>query len=865
MTMPFYKFEAPFILPTLEGQAVEFKKNVSIFHYIAQQLKLTSHRIALIDGENFVTYNELFEKAFSVSKVLDFDRNTCIAVSGPASEKLIVVILAILLRGAGFVFIDKVCPKNRIKKTLESANIGLFIQDDIFYDGSGVTSISFPKLFLEAGNQFDAFDFSSLPIHEDGPAYAIFTSGSTGEPKGILIPHSAVNNHMLWMKNQFSLDENDRFLLRTPLTFDPCIWEMLLPFFVGGTLVILPPSKISNHLNVIEQVKKHSVSVLQLVPVILHRFLSQGSIPESLRYIFSGGESLQKNTKKLFFENLNTSCKLINLYGPAEATIDSTFYEVRNEEKSIFGNYIGNPISNAALYVLDDLKNPCAPGKIGELYIAGDGLAIGYLQEEMNKNAFVEIESISGRLYKTGDLVKYIEGLGLEYVGRKDSQIKLNGVRIETDALKAKVLSFDGVYDCILDLEFSEVYQNKMLTCYIIPTKDHKIDGKLIDGKLRKSFPEYMLPHRYRIVDGNCLSAHGKIDIKSLKKLHALDRASFPAFPFLSKTEQILITLWLKILCLGSIDCEMNFFDAGGDSISGTILIDEINKNFRTRMSFTDLVSHPSIKEQAKHIEKWTEKKTVSVKRETLIKLNANAQNRIFLIHPIGGTVYWFLQLARSTNEKVQIFAIQDPGILSGQTLFDDLYQMSSHYAAIILDSLEEEKECMIGGASFGSTVAVEVARILDAQGVMVESIIALDGWAVYPDSLKDEKYFRDSMLRQQSEWIGQIGKLGYNPSMFERIFKIQIQRLEMLFSYQMSPFDFHLDLFKAKEIMPLFEEIEDKNNHWHRYTNDLKVFNVPGSHETMFSKTKVSAWYQKFLNTFPMLCNKKLETSLEF
>ena len=282
---------------------------------------------------------------------------------------------------------------------------------------------------------------------------------------------------------------------------------------------------------------------------------------------------------------------------------------------------------------------------------------------------------------------------------------------------------------------------------------------------------------------------------------------------------------------------QSNFYDLGGDSISAFILLSKIEEIFSISMTIEQLIFYQAIDTQAQFIADQNSHKDPL--HTTIINLNSTTDTPIFLIHPIGGTIFWYLYLSQLLDKKIQVYGIQDPGISTGHAFFTTIHEMANYYTKCIL-SQAPKNQYILGGASFGATVAIEIAKNLIRHNCPVKSVLIFDGWAVYPKQLGNKEYFIDSMLRQQNDWVNKFKQSNYDSSNFEKILKIQMNRLKMLFNYKMEPFNFHVDIFKAKEIMPIFQSIDDPHNHWDNFTKDFNLFEVPGNHETMFLKPNV-------------------------
>ena len=523
-----------------------------------------------------------------------------------------------------------------------------------------------------------------------------------------------------------------------------------------------------------------------------------------------------------------------------------------NTEDDIENDYIGNPIYNTEVHVINDESKICQSNETGELYIGGNSLAIGYLQKDLTEKSFIEmsINKEKVRLYKTGDLVVW-QNDKLKYCGRKDKQIKLNGVRIETEEIKNVIQNYGGILDCLFECEINPVYQYKYLSCYIFPEKEENIILDELKEYLAKKLPSYLLPSRYFFVNDLQLSLNGKLNLNEVKNrtcLKSLKQKNNQAVG----AEQQLLNIWSSVLNISikNINNNARFFELGGDSISSIILTNEINKFFNIEMDVSNLLLLDNFSSQLDYIQfliktKKNKKKLASKK---IIPLNSPCERVVFLIHPIGGTLFWYLPMARQLNGQLYILGIQDPDLFSSNITLKSIDEMAEKYADYILSYSEKKSnyKFTIGGASFGGTVAIEIAKKLLTNGMKIERVLIFDGWAIYPEQLNDNEYFYKSMRRQQEDWLIKFNKIKSVFFDFNSIFKVQMQRLKMLFDYKPEKIPFHIDILKAEEIIQIFKEINEPTNHWGLWAKKYSVHILPGNHESMFARENVEFLSEK-------------------
>lgn len=830
------------------GESLFFDKKRSICEFFEKQVKLDPTKIAM-RYNNALTFEQLNSKASQLAHYLSgcgLSPKNSVAVYLEPGFSTIIAILAILKTGCCYVPLDVNYPADRIDFMLKDSCAELLITDSHLFNASIHSESKVIKLD-EILSQLDHLpsQYDCLACGED-LAYIIYTSGSTGVPKGVKISHRAVNNHMLWMMHQFKFDNTEKILQKTPLSFDPSVWEIFLPLYVGSEMIISPSGSHIDPEALIDLVVEHKITIIQLVPSILKLFLNNKRIHEcnTLRYIFVGGESLRPEIKRLFFETL--SCNLVNLYGPTEATIDITSHRVMAED--IETNIIGTPISNTSLYVINANNNLALIGEDGELCIGSDSLSNGYHHREMlTQDHFVDNPfepDKYAKIYKTGDLVRWLPSGELEYLGRNNEQIKINGVRIEPKELVLSILQHKDISDCIV-VKKIDSHGHDYLACYLTHEAHIKIDINAIKNSLKEKFPSYMLPRVYVSIDRIPLTVNGKVDMSALPEPDFKISSIFDnENEILDKDERELLLLWQIVLETNQISSNDNFFDVGGGSLLALKLITMIQEKFHVSIRLRDIFSSPTVKEQLtliksiRSLSDSPKKNNVNIPSPMICLQSLGEKTPLFLIHPIGGTVFWFSHLAKLLGTSRPIYGIQDPSIDLEKPVLDSIEDMAKFYLQHI-KKIQNDGPYLIGGASFGATVAAEISNQLKNTNEKVSSIIMLDGWGVYPNTLLDDNYFRSSMLRQHAELISDFKKYGLPPP--EILFDIQWFRLNLLWKYQLGLIECPIVLFKSEEILPAFIEIDSPHNHWEDFSNNqIETIIVPGNHETMFQEPHV-------------------------
>src|SRR3990167_4760403 len=503
---------------------IAYPREKTINDLFEEQVARTPDAIAIVFEDKRLSYQELNTRSNQLARLIrkeyervavkQFKADTLIGICVERSVEMLIGILGILKAGGAYVPIDPEYPEERVQFILEDTGSRLILKQSHLLAGLDEVNSKVTRLLLdqEPYSQEEQTNLSTR-IQSKDLAYVIYTSGTTGKPKGVMVEHISLFNHMFWMKEAFKMNKDDVILQRTSISFDASIWELFLPLIMGIPSILCPAAVQRDLAALLNLIHKYKITIAQFVPSLLKILLNQKevNIAQSLRLVFCGGELLSVNLLYLFRQKLNA--KLYNLYGPTEATIDATCYGCEN---SLENSCIGKAISNTKLYVLDVNLNPVPVGVIGELYIGGAGLARGYLnREELTAERFIrnpfasEEDTAKGytRLYKTGDLVRWLADGNLEYIGRNDFQVKLRGFRIELGEIESKLLGYPGVKQSVVLLKEKE--GSKYLVGYYVA--ESKLEEEGLRAYLEASLPDYMVPSVLVHLETLPLTINGKL------------------------------------------------------------------------------------------------------------------------------------------------------------------------------------------------------------------------------------------------------------------------------------------------------------------------------------------------------------------
>jgi amino acid adenylation domain-containing protein len=601
----------------------DYPKDSCIHDLFEAQVERIPDAIAVQFEGKRLTYRELISRANQLAHYLQglgVGPEKLVGICVERSLEMVVGLLGILKAGGAYVPLDPSYPRERLRFILEDARLSVLltqhriIEDGRWRieDGDSRSSILDPQkmkvVCLDTVRETIAQESEQNPrseVKSESLAYVIYTSGSTGQPKGVMIPHRAICNHVSWMQKAFPMNETDRVLQHASLCFDASVWEFFVSLSNGARLVLAHQGRHQDPAYLVSLMAEEKVTVLQSVPSLLQMLLEEDiECCTSLRHVFCGGEVLTCELLDRFSARL--SAKLHNHYGPTETTIDATSWtcDAPNHQHSV---PIGRPIANTRVYILDSHLQPVPVGVPGELYIAGDGLARGYLHEpQLTAEKFVSnpfTRELGARLYKTGDLGRYLPNGNIEFLGRMDSQVKLRGYRIELGEIENVLVQHPGVRDSVV-VAREETPGNKRLVAYMAPTKEHVPTISELRTYLAEKLPGYMVPAGYVMLDAIPFLPNGKVDRQALPPLGDNGPEANEAFVEpRTEVEKLVTQIWLEVLHVERIGVHDNFFDLGGHSLLAIQVISRAREIFPNGISLHSLFGAPTVAGLAAKIE----------------------------------------------------------------------------------------------------------------------------------------------------------------------------------------------------------------------------------------------------------------------
>lgn len=577
----------------------EFPENKSIHELLEEQVKKQEDNIALSYDDNFITYNELNRQSNIIAQLLNskgVKKNELIAIAFGRSIEMVISIFGVLKSGACYLPLDITYPKERLEYILKDSQSSLLLtnineESLLLFEGE---VININNIRNSSGSKAD-----SVVLHD--LAYVTYTSGSTGKPKGVVVEHRSVINLLYSFQKLYPVIQQESFLFKTSYCFDVSISELFGWILGGGKMVILPNEAEKDPKQIIDCICKEKVNFVNFVPSMFSFFVSilndrNKRKLKSIKYIFLAGEELKS---KLVddFNKLKLEISLHNLYGPTEATVYVSNYsieELHDRNKRI---PIGKPLANVEFSILEEGMQIQPIGVEGELYISGECISKGYInQVELTHEKFIINPHKKGQLlYKTGDLARWLPNGNVEFLGRIDNQVKLRGFRIELGEIENVLSKHQDVRDSIVIK--NEINREGYLCAYVIINDKKENIEQMLKDYLEELLPNYMIPSYFIVVDNFPTTTSGKLNLKKLPIPNLCDENNY--LPPRNEVEKKIVQIWSEILNLSPerISITNNFFKIGGHSLRATIFLNRLSDELNLKLSLGDFFNISTIKD----------------------------------------------------------------------------------------------------------------------------------------------------------------------------------------------------------------------------------------------------------------------------
>ena len=817
---------------------------------VADQARKTPDAPALADARWQFSYREMRQQVVALAQLLrqrGVKPGDSVAVALPRSVFLTLALHGIVEAGAAWLPLDTGYPDDRLRMMLEDARPSLLIasEDQLarFNDIPGLESLCYQQPLAVAD---DAPLALSKPDHT---AYIIFTSGSTGRPKGVMVGQTAIVNRLLWMQDRYPLSADDVVAQKTPCSFDVSVWEFWWPFIAGAQLVMAEPEAHRDPQAMQQFFARYGVTTTHFVPSMLAAFvasLDADSVAacRTLRRVFCSGEALPTELCREW-ERL-TGAPLHNLYGPTEAAVDVSWYPACGPElAAVTGSSvpIGWPVWNTGLRILDAAMRPVPPGVAGDLYLTGIQLAQGYLgRPDLTASRFIADPFAPGeRMYRTGDVARWLTNGAVEYLGRSDDQLKIRGQRIELGEIDRVMLALPDVgqavsHACVFNQAAATGGDARQLVGYLVSDSGLPLDTAALKARLAEQLPPHMVPVVLMQLAELPLSANGKLDRKALP-LPTLggERSGRPPEPGM---ETLVAAAFSQLLGCEVNDIDADFFALGGHSLLAMRLAAQLSRQLARQVTPGQVMVASTVgKLSALLAADLSDEQAQRLGLDTLLPLRESDGPTLFCFHPASGFAWQFSVLARYLSPRWSITGIQSPRPQGPMASAASLDEVCEHHLQTLL-AQQPHGPYYLFGYSLGGTLAQGIAARLRQRGEAVAFLGLLDTWppetqnwaekeanGLDPEVLAEIDREREAFLAaQQGQASGEL---------FSAIEGNYADAVRLLTTAHSAKFDGKATLFVAEKTR---QEGMDPQVVWGPWVGELEVFSQNCAHVDIIS-----------------------------
>ena len=897
------------ILEVWNDTKSEYPIDRCVHQWFEEQVEKTPGTIAVAFEDRQLTYRELNNQANQLAhylRKLGVGPEVLVGICVERCIEMIIGLLGILKAGGACVPLDPSYPKERLAFMLQDSGapvlitqqafVDVFINDTVKHTGK---IISLDTDWEKVGQGSESNVTAETP--SDSLAYVIYTSGSTGHPKGIAVSHRAVNRLVI-NTDYVQVTPSDVMAQASNVSFDAATFEIWGALLNGARLVLIGKDTLLSPQSFSTAIERHAITTVFLTTALFNQMVEQ--IPAALgklRCLLFGGEAVDTERVK---ELLRTGPprRLLHVYGPTETTTFASWYRVKAVAAHATTVPIGRPIANTQIFVLDKHLAPVPIGVVGEIYIGGDGLARGYLnQPELTAEKFL-YHSFGGeaarRLYKTGDLGRYLPDGNIEFVGRIDNQVKLRGYRIELGEIEAVLTQIPAIQNSVVVVQ-EDTAGDKRLVAYVVAAQDSAPSTNELRTFLQQKLPDYMVPSVFVFLDALPLTPNGKVDRRALpvpKQAKPELKQNFvtPRSP----VEERLAVIWAQVLGVKQVGVTDNFFDVGGHSLLAVRLFAAIEKEFKKRLLLSSLFQGATIEHLASIISQPAPFNGSSA----IVAIQPQGSKRpFFCVHEFFGDVLCYFNLARHLGQDQPFYAIEARGLDGVEEPFTDIKTMAAHYIEQIR-TVQPVGPYALGGLCFGGLVAFEMAQQLRAKGEAIALVALLDSgvnsnrgrgawwWSFLRNLPRDfPSWLIGSLQLNRAQWASlirqrirmtqatlreafrssaegshqddaplRIENLGDFFQFSEQHRKVARAQYRALRQYRPRTYTGHLTLFRAR-MQPFFSSHEPEKGWGQLAVGGLEIRVVPGNHLGMLQEPHVRVLAQQLRD-----CLNKAQTEAE-
>ncbi|HYW73053.1 MAG TPA: amino acid adenylation domain-containing protein, partial [Pyrinomonadaceae bacterium] len=718
--------------------AAEYEAGKALPQLFEEQAQRSPEAIALVCQHEQISYRELNRRANQLAhhlRKLGVGPERLVGVCMERSVEMVVALLGILKAGGAYVPLDPEYPSDRLSFMLADAQTSVLLtQERLVAKLAPRTSqtlcldTNWPWIALESDADLET------SVGDGNLAYVIYTSGSTGQPKGVMIHHRGLTNYLSWAANAYSVSEGCGAQVHSSASFDLTVTSLFAPLLVGKSLFLLPDgigalaaSLVERDYSFLKITPAHLIALAELMPA--YQFAGR------VRALIVGGEPLHLESLTDWRQHAPAT-RLINEYGPTETVVGCCVYEVAADDAAAGPVLIGRPIANTQIYLLDQHLGPVPIGVPGELYIGGDGVGRGYWRRpDFTAERFVPdpfSAQEGARLYRSGDFARFKSDGQIEFLGRRDHQVKLRGFRIELGEVESVLREHDSVREAAVIVQGSGT--ETRLAAFVVSRGPTLTAGEL-RLYLKAKLPDYMVPSVLVWLDELPLTPNGKLDRRALEAAQPGLRLEEVFVAPRDVLEFQLARIWEEVLDVRPIGMKDNFFELGGHSLLAVRLMTQIASATGRTLPLSGLIEGATIESLAKLIRQQGEPLTPS----PLVAIRREGDGpALFCVHPAGGNVLCYAALAQHLGPGRPFYGLQARGLEDGEEPFTSVEAAAAHYVEAIR-TIQPEGPYLIGGWSTGGLIAFEMVRLLQEQRQQIALLALFDSRLTYEKQVAED------------------------------------------------------------------------------------------------------------------------------
>ncbi|MBJ6360366.1 amino acid adenylation domain-containing protein [Paenibacillus sp. MAHUQ-46] len=862
----------------------------SVHDLFTRQASRTPEAVAIRFKNQQYTYRELDERSNQVAHYLikkGLVRNQLVGICLDRSLELIVGLLGILKAGGAYIPLDPSYPQERLTYMLQNAQAPILIttgERKTRFEGESCSVIALDEEWKSIAQE--PYTVPEGKANPNDLIYVIYTSGSTGTPKGVMVSHQGVVNHCFNIIDRFQLTPRDRVLQFTSISFDVAVQEIFPTLLAGSTLVLWKDKYLSEGGEFLAWIQQEEISVLNLTTAHWSNLVSdlkyeRAELPSSLKLVIVGGEKVSYETFLTWRRLTAGQVRWINDYGLTETTITATMFEpdIKWQVDKVIP--VGQPLNNVEIYILNHRLELVPTGVFGELYIGGAGLALGYLgQPNLSRNRFIQhpfSDDPNAKVFKTGDLARFLPDGNVEFLGRLDHQVKVRGYRIEIGEIEVQLQQYGKLAQSVVVPRTAANGEVRLAAYVVLGDSNARIEE--LKSFLKSRLPDYMVPSHYVVLDQIPLTVNGKVDTAALPKPELLASKDKEYLAPRTTSEATAVDIWRNLLENPAVGVLDNFFEVGGNSLLATQVVSQAKARFGCDIPLRYLFEYPVLADWAAQIDGI--KLALHAQPESepcMVKIQQKGEkNPLFFFHPVGGSITCYFTLTRQLGEDQPFYAFQSHKMVNSSLTPETIEEMANAYLQEIL-AFRPEGPYRLGGWSMGGFIAYEVARKLKEAGQeviqlalidsylskttdaseetvlyhFIKQLAAVPGYTISDSILLSWKAIgldRDSLYRELQAL--DLLPPGTTSEEVSRLFDVYMNTVQAFQKYNPGPREkldiAHVQLFRA-------EDSHEQEGEWSRLVTNLSLHQVKADHFSIVHNAEVGRWIDIQKNLLPIV-----------